>query len=84
MGRVGVDGVWNPGRLTDRPYTYSHTPIHACIYQEATLAGNRWGQTNFRIMGIQTAKKIPKEEPCELMVIVTPGYVDSRLGLGRW
>lgn len=43
--------------------------------KEATLAGNRWGGTNFRIMGIKTAMKIPKEEPCELMVIVTPGCV---------
>jgi hypothetical protein len=41
--------------------------------QEATLAGTRWGGTNFRIMGIETAMKAPKEEECELMVIVTPG-----------
>lgn len=45
--------------------------------QEATLAGTRWGGTNFRVMGIETAKKLPKEEACELMVIVTPGYVFS-------
>jgi hypothetical protein len=42
--------------------------------QEATLAGTRWGGTNFRIMGINTAMKISKEEACELMVIVTPGW----------
>jgi len=41
--------------------------------QEATLARTRWGGTNFRIMGIKAAVTAPKDEECELMVIVTPG-----------
>lgn len=36
--------------------------------KEATLANERWGGVNFRIMGIETAMKMPKEEVCELQV----------------
>jgi hypothetical protein len=37
--------------------------------KEATLANERWGGVNFRIMGIETAMKMPKEEVCELQVL---------------
>ncbi|GAB5030752.1 Hypothetical protein NocV09_00400290 [Nannochloropsis oceanica] len=42
--------------------------------KEATLANERWGGVNFRIMGIESAMKMPKEEVCELQVVVTPGF----------
>jgi hypothetical protein len=38
--------------------------------KEATLANERWGGVNFRILGIETAMKTPKEEVCELQVCV--------------
>jgi len=41
--------------------------------KEATLANERWGGVNFRIMGIETAMKMPKEEVCELQVCVWVG-----------
>ena len=52
--------------------------------KEATLARSKWGETNFRVMGLKTAKEAPKEEACELMVIVTPGFnIDEFLDLEK-
>lgn len=42
--------------------------------KEATLAGQKWGGGNFRIMSLKGAIDLPKDEPCELQVVVTPGF----------
>ena len=53
-----------------RPFTPKGSKLWVIFAdgKEATLANERWGGVNFRIMGIETAMKMPKEEVCELQV----------------
>jgi len=75
-GRIDVSlgEFLDDSREWTREFVRPFTPKGAKLWvifpdgKEATLAGKRWGGVNFRIMGIDTAMKASKDEPCELQV----------------
>jgi len=75
-GRIDVSlgEFLDDSRAWTREFVRPFTPKGSKLWvifpdgKEATLANERWGGVNFRIMGIETAMKMPKEEVCELQV----------------